>query len=330
MTHRRMDGVRLAAVFTWSVVAAGLTGVVSAQGYPEQTIRLVNPWAPGGSADVISRIVTAKMSEDLKRQIVVENKAGAGGTVGSDLVAKSPPDGYTLILSTVASHGIATSLYPNLPYNALTDFEHIAIIDTLPNALLVGAAFPAANLKELIALVKGKPGEYTYGSAGNGSSPHLSAEMLLAHAGVKAVHVPYKGAGPALQALLGRETSFLFENVPTIAEYVKSGKLRVLGTTGATRSTMLPDVPTIREQGFPNYVAESWHGFAAPARTPAAIVNRLNAAVRAAVESPALKARLLELGVNPVSYTPAQTREFVKTEIERWTRVVIASGAKVD
>ena len=322
--------IHLALNLMTGFIVVSFTGDVLSQGYPEQTIRLINPWAPGGSADVISRIITNKMSADLKKQIVVDNKPGAGGTLGSDLVAKSAPDGYTMIFTTVASHAIAMSLYHNLPYHALNDFEHVGIIDTLPNALLVGASFPAKNLKEFITLLKSKPGTFPYGSAGNGSSPHLSAEMLIAQAGLKAIHVPYKGAGPALQALLSKEISFMFENVPTIAEHVKSGKLRILGTTSANRSSMLQDVPTIQEQGFPNFVAESWHGIAVPAKVPAVIVNRLNATLVAAIENPTIHARLIELGVNPLSHTPTQSREFVRVEIDRWTPVVVASGARID
>ena len=266
----------------------------------------------------------------LFRSIVVENRAGAGGTLGAGVVAKSPADGYTLLVSNVASNAIAASLYPKLPYNALGDFEHIGMFGTLPNALLVNPALPVKTLGDLISLAKANPGTLTFGSAGSGSSPHLSGEMLKTQAGIDVLHIPYKGAGPALQDLMGGQISFLFENVPTAISVIKSGKLRVLGTTGALRSPMLPDVPTLKEQGLASYVAESWHGFSAPAKTAPEIVELLNAELRATIDDPAVHARLVQLGVSPVSYTTAQYREFIAAEIEKWRVVVKASGARVD
>jgi tripartite-type tricarboxylate transporter receptor subunit TctC len=301
-----------------------------AENFPSKPIRVINPFAAGGSVDVLSRFVSQKLSERLKQPIVVENRAGAGGTLGAGVVAKSPADGYTLLVSNVASNAIAASLYPKLPYNALGDFEHIGMFGTLPNALLVNPALPVKTLGDLISLAKANPGTLTFGSAGSGSSPHLSGEMLKTQAGIDVLHIPYKGAGPALQDLMGGQISFLFENVPTAISVIKSGKLRVLGTTGALRSPMLPDVPTLKEQGLASYVAESWHGFSAPAKTAPEIVDLLNAELRATIGDPAVHARLVQLGVSPVSYTTAQYREFIAAEIEKWRVVVKASGARVD
>lgn len=330
MVGHNRRGFMLSLGAAFPLVSSMLPTDAIAQNYPERPIRLVNPWAPGGSADIVARLIAQKMSEELRQPIIIDNRPGAAGTVGSDLVAKSAPDGYTLILSTVASHAIAVSLYPKLPYSALADFEHIGMIDTLPNALLVGASFPARNLSELIALAKAKPSALSFGSAGNGSSPHLAGEMFKAQAGIDALHVPFKGGAPALQALLGGEISFMFESISTINAHVKSGKLRVLGTTGAKRSPMLPNVPTLHELGLTNFVAESWHGISAPAGTPGTIVARLNAALRSAVETPSIHARLIELGVTPGSLSPAQFRDFIKSEIDKWKTVVEISGAKVE
>lgn len=313
--------------------AAALFGRVPgarAEAYPSKLIHVINPFAAGGSVDVISRFMSQKLSERLKQTMVVENRPGAGGTLGAGVVAKSPADGYTLLVSNVASNAIAASLYPQLSYNALSDFEHIGMFGTLPNALLVNPTLPVKTLGDLINLAKAKPGTLTFGSAGSGSSPHLSGEMLKTQAGIDVVHVPYKGAGPALQDLMGGQISFLFENVPTAISVIKSGKLRVLGTTGARRTPMLPDVLTLKEQGLANYVAESWHGYSAPAKTPPEIVSLLNAELRATIGDPAVHARLEQLGISPVSYTTAQYREFIAAEIEKWRVVVKASGARVD
>lgn len=301
-----------------------------ADSFPSRPIRLITPGAIGGSTDVISRVVSQKLAERLKQPIVVENRAGTGGTLGAAVVAKAPADGYTLLFSNVASNAIALSLYPKLPYEA-GDFEHIAIVGTLPNALLVTPALPVKTLNDLISLAKASPGTLAFGSAGSGTSVHLSAEMLRTQAGIDVLHIPYKGATPAaLQDLMSGRISYQFENVPTALSVIKSGKLRVLGTTGAQRSPMLPDVPTLKEQGLPNFVAEAWFGYSAPAKTPPEIVGLLNAEIRASVGDPAIQARLLQFGISPASYTPAQFREFVAADIEKWRVVVKASGARVE
>jgi tripartite-type tricarboxylate transporter receptor subunit TctC len=300
-----------------------------ANNFPLKPIHVINPFASGGSVDVLSRYLGQKLSERVNQPIVVENRAGAGGTVGAALVANAAPDGYTLLVSNIASNAIAASLYPQLPYHALNAFEHIGMFGTLPNALLINPRLQVDSLRELIELAKSKPGTLTFGSAGNGSSPHLSGEMLKSQAGINIVHVPYKGAGPAMLDLMGGQISFLFENVPTAISVIKSGKLRVLGTTGSVRTPMLPDVATLKEQGLPNYVAESWHGFSAPANTPAEIVSFLNTELRATMSEPAVQSRLAELGVSTVSYTPSQYRAFIAAEIEKWQVVVKKSGARI-
>lgn len=301
-----------------------------AAAYPSQAVRLVNPFAPGGSVDAISRLTAVRMSEVLGGQIFVENIAGAGGTIGMDRVAKAAPDGQTLGISNVASNAIAQGLYSKLPYNGLTDFKHVGMFGTLPNVLVVKADFPARDVKELIAIAKAKPGRLNFSSAGNGSTPHLCGEMFKAQAGIFALHVPYRGGGPALQALLAGEVDFLFDNYTTSIASVKAGKLRVLGITSPERASFAPTLPTLKEQGLPRFAAETWHGISAPAATPSEVISQLNAALVKATSDPAVAARLVELGVTPSTFSPAQYTEFIAAEIRKWGEVIKVSGARVD
>lgn len=310
---------------------AGLLGtsrIARADNFPSKPIRVIYPFLAGG--DAYDRYVLQAVSDRIKQPIVVENRPGAGGTVGSNVVAKAAPDGYTLLVSNLASNAIAASLYPRLPYNALNDFEHIGMIGTIANALLVSPTLPATTLGELIDLAKAKPGTLTFGSVGVGSSPHLSGEMFKSQAGIDIVHVSYNGSGPALLDLMAGRIAILFNNLPTAIPVIKSGKLRVFGTTGSVRAPMLPDIPTLKEQGLRNFEVESWHGLSAPAKTPAEIVNLLNAELRAAIADPAVLARLAGWGVSAISMSPAQYRDFIAQEIEKWRIVVKASGARVD
>ncbi len=332
MTHslRRRD-LLLTAAALGAAGALGAPGAALAQsGYPNKSIRLLNPFAPGGSADVLSRLIAARLSQEMGVTVFVENQGGAGGTIGSSTVIKAAPDGYTLLLSNVASQAIAPTLYAKLPYDALNDFEHIAMLGDFPNVLVVGPAVKAANYAEFIAQAKANPGSFTFGSAGNGSTPHLSAELLKLRTGIDARHVPYRGAGPALLALMGGETSFQFENVSTAIPQIKSGRLRALGVTSAARAPSLPDVPTMQELGLADFVIGSWYGISAPPKTPPAIKQAVAKATVAVLNDPALKAQLVEMGVAPSTITPEQFRGFVAREIERWSVMVKASGARVD
>lgn len=301
-----------------------------AAAYPDKAVRLINPFAAGGSIDAIARLVAVKMSSQLGNQIFVDSVAGAGGTIGADRAAHSTPDGYTLVVSNVASNAIAMGLYSKLPYDGLADFAHVGMFGTLPNVLVVKEDFSARTLREFIALAKAQPGKLTFSSAGNGSTPHLSGEMFKAQAGIQALHVPYKGGGPALQAVLAGEVSFLFDNYTTSIASVKAGKLRVLGLTSGARLPFAPELPTIREQGLPNFVAETWHGISAPRGTPAAIVQQLSAALLHATADKEVSDRLAELGVTPSRFTSAQYKAFIAAEIRKWGEVIRTSGAKVD
>jgi tripartite-type tricarboxylate transporter receptor subunit TctC len=313
--------------------AAGLLGQAApalAANYPSGPIRLINPFAPGGSADMISRLFAQKLSEAAKASIIVVNMGGAGGTIGSDKVAKSPPDGYTLLLSNVASQAIAATLYSHLPYDPLKDFEHIAMFGSFPNVLLVGPAVKANTYAEFIAEAKAKPNSMTFGSAGNGSSPHLSAELLKLRTGIQARHVPFKGAGPSLMAVIAGEISFQFENAATAIPQVKGGKLRALGETGAQRLALLPDVPTMQELGLKDFVVGSWYGVSAPAGTPHDVTQVIADATVRVLKDPDMQAQLAALGIQAPDIPPSGYRDMVAAEIKRWAPLITASGAKLD
>jgi tripartite-type tricarboxylate transporter receptor subunit TctC len=299
--------------------------------YPSKLVRLVVPFAAGGSTDVVARALGQELSERIGQPVIVENKPGAGGTVGSDYVAKSPPDGYTLLIGTVSTHGAAVSLYEKLPYEPLRDFAPITEIATIPNLVVVNAAsVPVQTLAELVQLAKKQPGKLTFASNGAGTSNHLATELLKTASGIDIVHVPYKGSGPALNDLLAGHVSMMLDVVMTSYPHVKAGKLKALAVTGSTRSPLLPDVPTVAEQGFPGFEAIVWFGVLAPAKTPPAIVERLNKELVAAINSPKLKTLLESQGAQTVANTPAAFTKRIGSEIDKWRKVVQASGAKLD
>jgi len=313
-----------------AVAATGWPALSFAQDkYPSRSIKMINPFAPGGSADRLGRLFAQELTTALGATMYVENAGGAGGTIGSIRVAKSDPDGYTLLLSNVASQAIAASLYPNLAYDPLKDFSHVAMFGALPNVLVVNPAVKANNLADLIALAKAQPGQLTFGSAGNGSTPHLSAALLNSQAGIDTMHVPFKGAGPALMALIAGQTTFQFENISTAIPQIKAGKLRALAVTSATRMPSLPDVPTVEEQGMKDFVVTSWYGLSGPAGMPQDVVKRLAGAVTEVQAKPELKHKLLDMGVQPSSIAPERYREFVAQEIERWRGVIKGSNARI-
>lgn len=313
-----------------SALLAGAATPARAESYPSKPVRLVNPFAPGGSADIISRLFAAKMSSILDANIFVENMAGAGGTIASEKVAKSAPDGYTLLLSNIASQAIAPTLYATLGYDPLNDFEHIALLGTFPNVLVVGPSVKATTVAELIAEAKARPGTMNFGSAGNGSTPHLSAELFKLRTGIQAQHIPFKGAGPALVAVMAGEITFQFENLSSAIPHIRSGKLRPLGVTSARRVNVLPDVPTMQEAGVPDFVIGSWYGISAPAKTPSVITRVLADAVVKALNDPAMQPRMNDIGLEPPSITPSQYREFIASEIRLLAPLIKASGARVD
>lgn len=298
--------------------------------YPERTIRLIVPYAAGGTADILARIVGQKLSEAWKRQVVVENRGGANGNIGSDIVAKSEADGYTLLLGTSGSNAVNPSLYAQLPYDAKRDLALITPVAVTANILVANPQFAASSLQEFIKLARASPGKINYGSSGTGSVLHLSGEMLKTMAGISIVHVPYKGTGPSLIDLMGGQIDTVFANLPAIVPQVKSGKLKAIAVTTAQRAAALPDVPTISESGVPGYDLSSWFGILAPAKTPDAVADRLNVEVTRIFADPQTRARLAELGAEPAARNTAEAKKFFHDEIDKWATVVKASGAKAD
>lgn len=298
--------------------------------YPDKPIRLVVPFPPGGPTDLIARVVAAGVATELGQQVIIDNKGGAGGNVGTELVAKSKPDGYTLLFGTAATHGINVSLYKSLPYDPVKDFEAVALVGLAPMALLVPPGQPR-TLKELIAKLKADPAKASYPSSGNGTTNHLAGEMLKTRIGVDVLHVPYRGTGPALQDMLAGRHSFMFGTLGPVLENIRAGQLFPIGLMADKRSTVMPDIPTMAEAGLPDFVGGTWNVVAAPAGTPQAIVDRLNAAVYKALSDPELSGRLKALNMEASeALTPAATKAFVQSEIAKWREIVVRAGATVD
>jgi tripartite-type tricarboxylate transporter receptor subunit TctC len=305
-------------------------GPARAAGYPDRPIRLVVPFPPGGPTDIFARLIAQGLTARLGQQVIVENKGGAGGNVGTESVAKSKPDGYTLLFGTAATHGINVSLYRSLPYDPVKDFEAIALVGVVPQVLL-GAANQPETVKGLIARLKAEPGKWSYGSAGNGTTNHLSGELFKKLAGVDVTHVPYRGTGPAMQDLLAGRLAFMFGSFGPAAEYVKSGQMHALAVCAAKRSAIAPEVPTLAEAGLPGLESGTWNVVVAPAGTPRDIVDRLNAVVNGVLKTPDMSARLRQLNMEPADdLSPADTKAFIEAEIVKWRAVVELAGARID
>jgi tripartite-type tricarboxylate transporter receptor subunit TctC len=302
-----------------------LPGAVHAQEYPNRAVKMIVPFPPGGTTDVIARLLGPALSKDLGQPLVIDNRGGAGGTIGADLAAKSPADGYTILLYHI---GItyAPALYKTLPFDPVKDFAPISLTGSAPSALVVPASLPAANLQEFIALAKARPGALNYGSAGIGTSGHLAAELLGSLAGVKFTHVPYKGGGPAVTATMAGEVQFMVETAGSIVPHVKSGRLRALGTTGAKRTPSMPEAPTISEAGLKDYVYSTWYGLWAPAGTPPAIVSKLSQSVRKVLAQDDTRAAFANAGVDPETSTPERFAEIVRSDVAKWTRIIKEAG----
>jgi tripartite-type tricarboxylate transporter receptor subunit TctC len=317
--------------FLCSLAAAAplFTGVAHAQAgdYPNRPIRLVVPFSPGGSSDAVSRLLSQKLSTQLGQQVVVDSRPGAGGNLGADIVAKSKPDGYTLLFAA-GSFAVNVSLYEKLPYDPLKDFEPVVHVCRVNGILVTHPSVKATSVQELIALARAQPGAVNYASAGSGTILHLAGELFKTQANVNMTHVPYKGSGPALSDLIGGQVQVMFANVPGTLQHVKAGKLRVLAATGDRRASSLPEVPTIAESGVPGFQAATWFGVLAPAGTPKDIVAKLNAEMVKALASPDLVEHLRNDGADVVGGTPEQFRAFLKSEVDRWGPVVKAAGIK--
>jgi tripartite-type tricarboxylate transporter receptor subunit TctC len=311
-------------------LAAGLlAAAASAQTFPDRPVTLVVPFAAGGSTDVVGRLVAAEMEKDLGQPVLVENVAGAGGSLGADKVARAAPDGYTILMATVATHALNPLILKERPYDPEADFAPVSLLAIVPNVLVVNPALPATTVAELVALLKAAPGEYDYASSGVGTPLHLSGELFKAMAGVDMTHVPYKGSGPALTDLLGNQVPIMFDNLPSSSPHIASGALRALAVTTATRAASLPDVPALAET-VPGYETYTWNALFAPAGTPPAVVERLNAAALAALAVPSVQAKLAEFSATPVGSTPAGLAAHVAAEIAKWRPVVEAAGVSVE
>ena len=321
------------------LVRAGLVAVVfalaphlaAAETYPERPIRFVVPYAAGGTTDLLSRAIAQKLSEAIGQPVVPDNRPGAGGNVGAEIVAKSPPDGYTMLMAPVSPMAINVTLYGNkMTFNPEKDFAPITLVAKVPLVLVVHPSLPVKTLQELIALAKSKPGQLNYGSAGNGSSNHLVGEMLKTAAGIDIVHIPYRGGGPAMMAVVAGQIDMLVGQVPTVASMVNSGRLRAIAVSGAKRSPALPEVPTIAESGLPGFDATAWYSIVVLAGTPKPIIARLHTELVKILNSPDIRARLISEGADVETSTPEELAAFVRAEIPKWAKAVKDSGAKLD
>jgi tripartite-type tricarboxylate transporter receptor subunit TctC len=307
-------------------------GLASAQtGFPNKPIRLIVGFAPGGSTDIIGRLIAQRLSERLGQNVVVENRAGAGGTLGADAAAKAAPDGYTLTLGTTSTHAIAAGAYSKLPYNPVNDFTPISLVAITPYLLVVNPQVKANNLPEFVSLVKSQPGKLNYASAGNGTATHLAMEMLKDAAKVDLIHIPYKGNAPADVAILGGEVQAVFGSMPALLQHAKGGKVRPLAVGTASRSPALPDVPTVSEQGYPGFDAALWLGIMGPANMPADVVARLHKEIASIVATPEYKASMDANGAEPLaSKTPAEFRDMLRSQVTKYVAITKAVGIKLD
>jgi tripartite-type tricarboxylate transporter receptor subunit TctC len=305
-------------------------GIVAAQAWPAKPLRYIVPFPPGGGADLVARAVAQKLTEQGGMSVVVENRPGAGTIVGAEAAARSAPDGYTLFMGSNTTNAINPNLHPKLPYDTLKDFAPVSRLSAFPNILVVHPSMPVKSVKELIALGKARPGQLNYGSSGTGTPAQLAGVMFGDAAGVKMVHVPYKGSAPALSALIGGETQLMFASLGSSLNFIKGGRLRPLAVTSAKRSAAIPEMPTIEESGFPGFEAITWHGMMVPAGTPAPIVQRLNAEVVKILRQAEFVAWLLSQGADATPSTPEEFTAFLKTELALYARLVKQSGMKPD
>ena len=312
-----------------AVMLAGASAFASAQAYPTKPIRLIVPYPAGGGSDLLARPLAQSLTETFGQQVIVENRGGAGGNLGMELVAKSPPDGYTLVLGLTAQYAVNPSLYPKLPYDPVKDFAPVALLVRNPYVLSVHPSLPVRSAKELIALAKTRAGQLVYSSAGNGSGAHLCGEMMKTMAGINVVHVPYKGAAPAITDLISGQVQYSFLAFRSSGPHIKSGRLRALAVSTAKRSPALPDLPAVAET-LPGYDLPVWYGVAAPAGTPREIVARLNAEILRTLATPDSRKRMAMDAAEPIGGTPEQFGDYIRSEIVKYAKIVKESGAKID
>ena len=326
--------IRRRSLVAFAAAALAARSLRAQGAWPTRTVRIVVPFAPGGTTDILARALAPELAKAFGQGVIVDNRAGAGGNLGADLVAKSPPDGYTLVMGTVGTQAINPSLDPTMPYDAAKDFAPVTLVAGVPNVLVMNPAKAKAagisDVRSLIAYARANPGKLNMASSGNGTSIHLAGELFKSMTGTYMVHFPYKGSGPALLDLVGGTMDLMFDNLPSALPHVKAGKLVALAVTSSERSAALPDVPTVAEAGVKGFEATSWFGLLAPAGTPADIVQRIQQESAKALASPALRERLLSQGAIPGGMPPAEFGRFIATETKKWAAVVKSSGAKVD
>src|SRR5450631_2971519 len=319
-------GLRVAA----AILLLALSSMATGQAYPSKPIRLVVPFPPGGSLDVVARAIGQKLTEAWGQPVVIDNRPGAGGNIGADLVAKSAPDGYTILEGALSTHAVNVSLYAKMPYDPIKDFAPITLVAVTPNVLVLNASFPFNTVPELIAYARANPGKLSFGSGSNGSAGHLAGELFKTDAHIDMVHIPYKGGAPALQALLAGDTQLMFDNLANSMQQVRAGKLKAVAITTAKRSTLVPELPTLSETGLPGFDIYTWWGFMAPAGTPKEIVAKWNTEVTRILNTPEMKAFFAQQGAEPAPDTPEQFAALIKSEIPKYAKIVKDSGAKVD
>lgn len=321
-------------LLSFSLIAASIAGGPAwgqgAAGYPAKAVRFIAPFPPGGSTDLLARLVALKLTEAWGQQVIVENRGGAGGTIGVELAARAAPDGYTIVMGHVGTFGFNPTLYPKLPYDAIKDFAPITVLATVPNGMAVHPSLPVKTARDFVALAKAKPGELLYASGGSGSASHLAGEYFKLLTKINMVHVPYKGTGPAMISMISGQTTMTITGMVALMPHVKSGRLKLLGVATMKRLSIMPDIPTINESGVPGYDANQWYGVLTQAAVPRDIVMKLNSEIVKVLARQDVKDRLAADGAEPVANTPEQFAAHIKAEIARWAPVVKASGAKPD
>ena len=319
-----------AAFGCWNAAMAQTAATGSGQAYPTRVVRIVVAFTPGGAVDTLARTMAQKMTEAWGQSVIVDNRPGAGGTIGTDSVAKATPDGYTLTAGAVSTHAINAGLYKKLPYDPVRDFAPVALMAAVPNVLVVNPSLPAKSTKELIAIARQKPGALSYASAGAGTTLHLSGELFKSMAKVDIVHIPYKGSAPAVADVIGGQVPMMFDSITSSLPYVKAGRLRALGITSVKRSAAMPEVPTISESALPGYDMNPWFGLFAPAGTPASVISKVNGEVARILALPDVKERLAAIGAEPMGGTPAQFAALVKADVAKWAKIVQEAKITVD